>query len=302
MNSRIANMSLFTSSACDNFSLDGDDYLLHLHIPKCAGKSLRASILRSTPKDLCIEYNSTDPFDTKKSLEGFSDIINRFPRARIISGHFPYGVHSVIPSGKKYKYISILRNPIERIISQYRHSMVYNLSIIDQDEAQFLANSSFLDYVLSEYGIITYINSQARLVSGLLTNSELYQFSQNDFRLHVLAILEKDFLCVGLDSSLPDLLKLLEGVSTIFAGLSENNVRVNVGLRLATSDVFSQEEVDRLCKSSEYDFSLLMALFGLDQFPCISFAPQGRSREFINKALLDSALEMARQLRLFRAN
>lgn len=294
-------MSLFTSSACDHFSLDGDDYLLHLHIPKCAGSSLRASILRSTPKDLCIEYNSIDPYDIKKSLEGFSDIIGRFPRARIISGHFPYGVHQVIPSGRKFKYISCLRNPLERIISQYRHSMVYNLSVIDQDEAQFLASSSFFDYVLSGYGAITYINSQARLVSGLLTNSELNQFSQDEFRRHVLAIVEKDYLCVVLDSSLPDLLKFLEGVSTIFAGLSEAYVRVNVGLSLAISDVFSQEEADRLCKSSEYDFSLLRALFGLDQFPCISSAPQGRSLEFTNKALLDSALEMARQLRLSRA-
>lgn len=47
---------------------NSQDYLLHLHIPKCAGTSLRTSVFGMLSDNLCLEFNSSDPYDLETSL------------------------------------------------------------------------------------------------------------------------------------------------------------------------------------------------------------------------------------------
>ncbi|MGI0026214.1 MAG: sulfotransferase family 2 domain-containing protein [Nitrosopumilaceae archaeon] len=94
------------------YQLKKDDILYFMHIPKTAGTTLVTII--------------DDHFDLDsicKAQLWVQILQNRhqdFAKCRLIRGHFGYGLHNILP--KKPAYITMLRDPIERTISQYEHS------------------------------------------------------------------------------------------------------------------------------------------------------------------------------------
>lgn len=90
--------------------------LINLHIPKTAGTTLRMIIDREygLERKLQIEglYNN----------DGFVDIygIDTLNSVDVISGHQYFGMHQYIKC--PCTYITMLRDPIERVISTYRHT------------------------------------------------------------------------------------------------------------------------------------------------------------------------------------
>lgn len=90
--------------------------LIFLHIPKCAGSTLREIIYRQYPDRQCY-YVSSMP-DQQQSIYEFQGL----PRAereeiRFLTGHGVYGLHSSLVGSTEY--ITMLRKPIERVISNY---------------------------------------------------------------------------------------------------------------------------------------------------------------------------------------
>ena len=101
-----------------------DFTLIHFHIPKTAGITL-IDILRRKYNEKLLhltinKYNkASDGFtyikdfinlDHKQDLENFC-----------LTGHFPYGIHKYIKN--KYKYITVLRDPVERVVSDYHYTI-----------------------------------------------------------------------------------------------------------------------------------------------------------------------------------
>lgn len=90
--------------------------LISLHIPKTAGTTLRMIIDR--------EYG----LERKLQIEGLysnSDFIktygiDTFNNAEVISGHQYFGIHEHI--NDQCTYITMLRDPIERVLSTYKHT------------------------------------------------------------------------------------------------------------------------------------------------------------------------------------
>ncbi len=86
--------------------------LIFLHIPKTAGTSLRHSVEQEYGAENCVNvYND--------SLDYFASIKDELERASVVYGHLCYGVHHAL--GIEGRYVTLLREPVARVISFYNH-------------------------------------------------------------------------------------------------------------------------------------------------------------------------------------
>ncbi len=86
--------------------------LIFLHIPKCGGATLQSIIRRHLSK--AETFITVPPWEKSKALLlGLTEYQRN--SIKFLTGHFSYGIHEAIPSPATY--ITMLRNPVDRIIS-----------------------------------------------------------------------------------------------------------------------------------------------------------------------------------------
>lgn len=85
---------------------------LFLHMPKCAGTSIRTQLEKYPDKIKIVNlYNNLN-------VEGIKNLCNTEAlNADVWFGHFWFGIHNYIP--RDVRYITLLRAPRDYIISQY---------------------------------------------------------------------------------------------------------------------------------------------------------------------------------------
>jgi hypothetical protein len=105
--------------------------ILHLHIPKTGGTTLNKYIYKhwSTEKTYVAEDNHLHSgvyyFPTGFLHEGAARLPDSLSRVllrndlRAIVGHFCYGMHRYV--NRPWAYVTLLRNPLDRILSLYYH-------------------------------------------------------------------------------------------------------------------------------------------------------------------------------------
>jgi hypothetical protein len=99
---------------------DGDQQaVIFLHIPKTAGSTLNSIITR--------QYREKDIYsiDTKRVIESMEEF-KYFPqhqleKIKLLKGHMYFGLHEYLPMPSTY--ITILREPIDRVLSTYYYVM-----------------------------------------------------------------------------------------------------------------------------------------------------------------------------------
>jgi hypothetical protein len=90
--------------------LQDDDVLIHLHIPKTGGKSLDYLIEQKFPEDVSYRWKISYP--TPKDVANI-----KFDPYHMIRGHFTAKIAEYI--SKNPVFITMLRHPIERVVSFY---------------------------------------------------------------------------------------------------------------------------------------------------------------------------------------
>lgn len=84
-----------------------EDLILFTHIPKTSGTSLDKELIEANFPLESIFYHG----NIKKIVPAF------YQKYQVISGHFTYGLHLFSP--RKVKYMTFLREPIDRAVSYY---------------------------------------------------------------------------------------------------------------------------------------------------------------------------------------
>jgi len=147
---------------------------LFLHIPKTGGKTLTQHIYK--------QYRTDDYYEAEKGVfvQGVfyypAGIVNNHalaipenilrtlgrPDVRTVVGHYSFGIHRYL--NKPWTYVTLHRNPIDRVVSLYYHFRKW-----DNDElhAQIVSNNVSLDDFVLKLNRREADNDQTRRISGL---------------------------------------------------------------------------------------------------------------------------------------
>jgi len=130
--------------------------ILFLHIPKAAGSTLHTVFNR--------QYKLANVFtiDEERSIEDLKQLsIQQRSEIEVLKGHMYFGLHELLPQPSTY--ITILRDPVERVISHYYYILRNPSNELYNQVAA--AGMNLKDFVLS--GLSLEIdNGQTRLLSS----------------------------------------------------------------------------------------------------------------------------------------
>jgi hypothetical protein len=177
-----------------------DETAIFIHIPKTGGTTLHRIIDRQYPPERRHWITRHDV-----GLEAFK----RLPPAcranmRLVRGHIPFGVHAYIPGPATY--FTILRQPIERVISYYY--------FVQREPEHYLydyANTPgmTIQRYLEDRVSLQTDNFQTRLISGIWTDVGYGECDEATLAL-AKENLEKHFAVVGLTKRFDESLMLLK--------------------------------------------------------------------------------------------
>lgn len=163
-----------------------DAAIIFIHLPKCGGTTLNRIIEW--------EYAPTTVFSVDPSFFRWSyhQLIKwparRLARMRVFKGHMPFGLHKLLP--QPATYISILRDPIDRAVSEYH----YALSRKIHPQHRTMRRLTLEEYIRTT----PHSNVQTKLIAGLQNG---YDFLAGDCTDQTLATakenLARHFSVVG---------------------------------------------------------------------------------------------------------
>lgn len=148
------------------------EVIIFSHIPKTAGTSLRKIIdYNHNPNSICYCYGGEKDFKSiYKQIESLSknllmeDLENQIEQVnkiRVLGGHIGFGVHDLLPP-RSFKYITLFRDPVQRVISYYLHLKRH----FKNDLGDTARAKSLKEFVLCQTSIEV-DNWQTRYISGL---------------------------------------------------------------------------------------------------------------------------------------
>jgi len=178
-----------------------DAVLIFLHIPKTAGTTLNRII--------DWEYNPLRIFSINGRYfrTSYQKLTNcparRLARMQVFRGHMPFGLHKLLT--QPATYITVLRDPVERTISEYFFAV--NRKIHRQHHQ--ISQLSLEEYVSTS----PYNNAQTKLIAGQISG---YDFLAGDCSAEMLAVakqnLVRHFSFVGVTEQFEESLALAKAL------------------------------------------------------------------------------------------
>jgi hypothetical protein len=101
-------------------------------------------------------------------------------------GHFPFGIHQLLP--KPSTYLTVLRDPINRVVSLYYHALKYSNNPLHE---RLVAERIGLKEFVSDIACKEAHNDQTRRLSGLnpdfgRCSGEMLEIAKENLRVHFL--------------------------------------------------------------------------------------------------------------------
>ena len=224
-----------------------DKTVFFLHIPKCAGTTLNFEIIKKHFKsdEYILFYDQGTP-ELIKRLKEMPAIEQR--KIRCIAGHFYFGVHNHY-TARPSTYITILRDPIERVISHYyqvrRWETHYLYRVVTEN------NLTLKEYVANKLSC-ELDNGQTRILAGLewhvpfgeCTREILEKAKEN---------LQNHFSVVGLTEKFEEFLQLL---SHKLEWKTQLKKKQNVGENRVNKDEIDSETIAVIERYNQLDIEL----------------------------------------------
>lgn len=218
--------------------------LIFLHIPKTGGWTLHNVLT-------WVNWREGRTYNVKRSatLEDFGKLpVQEKNKVSVMKGHMPFGAHLLFPNPEQVSYITMLRDPVKRIISSYYY--IRKLKTHPLHKKLMEGNYTLKEYV--ESGVIANTeNAQVRMISGKVdlphgscTKQILEEAKSN---------LEKYFSVVGIneyyDESLVMMQKELDWRTPYY-------LKANVGGHGVKPEDLDQETHDVILKFNTLDLEL----------------------------------------------
>jgi hypothetical protein len=141
-------------------SLEKDKTVIFLHIPKTGGLTLSKIASKNYNESSIL---SIDGRYVQESVDEFKQLPDEKKRQiKFLEGHASFGLHEYLPQAATY--ITILREPVNRVISAYYYMLTTPNHPFHNDVAKH--NMSFEDFLESKR-FDFFNNNQVRMLSGL---------------------------------------------------------------------------------------------------------------------------------------
>ena len=245
-------------SACmiKNKLTDEEKPLIFLHIPKAGGTTLNRIISRQYKNNTIFDIGAR-PYE---NFQKFSQLSNaKKDKIRYLHGHVPFGLFDkslpVTPN-----YITMLRDPVDRIISHYYHTINRASNMLyDDTTSKFMTLEDFASGEL--FSQIP--NYQTRFISGI---DDVNPFSgKKPVTENILEIAKKNlseqFEAVGIIEKFDESLMLFKNI------MGWKNIyytKQYVSKKRIPRDAISRETITAIEQCNQYDIELYR--FAIERF------------------------------------
>lgn len=215
--------------------------IIFLHVPKTAGTTFFQIVSKQYDENKIFYI---DGMNVKKSLEHFKSLDNKTRNLySCIYGHQPFGMHKFF--NEKTYYITLLRDPIERIISHYHYVLRTPTHYLHKTVKS--NKISLKEYAKS--GISSELsNGQTKLISGDESNS-----SNQEILIKAIKNIDNHFYCVGFSDFFDETILLLKrklGWKDVYYS------KKNVAPKGSSKRIIPQSTIDEIAEANELDIKL----------------------------------------------
>ena len=229
-----------------------DSVVIFVHIPKTAGTTLRHIIQSQFQPNNVFEFYSlkTQPPKVLKGIEKYNSLSEAQKKTiKFISGHFGVGLHEFIQ--RPCTYITILRNPVERVVSYYYFLL--------RNQNKIVQNKTLLEFIQTYGGVH---NSMTCYLSGLTLKAQVKEpnlnLEQQRFEPEILeqakANLQKYFKVVGFVERFDETCILLKKI--LGWNISPFYIRKNVSKHQNWTQDIPKDTLNLIEKFNELDLQL----------------------------------------------
>jgi len=224
-----------------------NDALIFIHIPKTAGSTFH--MIMNVRYPVSETQNLFGARYTDIEIAQFIEKPNKEKEMiRLLKGHMPYGMHGYIP--RKSSYISVLRDPVERVISQYYY-IKKNTANPLHDKVE-KGGMTINDFVSSGIAI-GMNNGQCRFLNG---DIDEYPFDSCDQSLldNVKRHIKEQFIWLGITERFDESILLL---SRLLAWEKRPHyIRENVSKVRKRKSQVEQKDIDAIKYFNKFDIQL----------------------------------------------
>ena len=221
-----------------------------IHIPKTGGTTIVDTLSRQVLFNKFQRLNPTRYTHPRKFLDDVGDLLEKVissSKAEVVGGHFGFAAHPKLTDPSDY--FTVLRDPIERVISEYyfmKHKGMFYQHLIESE------NLSLEEYI--HHPETFYLNNlQTRLISGVSYQSgEAVTKEMYDLALQNL----KKFKTFGITENMGSTLALFYLV--LEWKRMPYYMKSNVNDQRPKRESISQQETDAISERDQYDVMLYL--------------------------------------------
>ena len=258
-------MNIAQTAIAQKNKLVSNDLIVFSHIPKTAGSTINEIIEANYDSESIFSFYGRKQLENT-SIKNWIDDFNRQSKlsgdrsnSKVLRGHFGLGIHEFLDIDS-CTYISVLRNPIERVISHYYYFAR------PESESKMITDDTTLESFLKAKKFIIADNYQTRFLSGLGWQRgsygndiyhRKYQLNYGSCTEEMLEVAKKNldkYVLFGLQSRFTDSLNLFKDV--LNWKKVNFNTQKNVNQRKPKRETIDRETLRTIEEENKFDMEL----------------------------------------------